>query len=72
METLGKPPVQLEINHSRAGTVAGGGLRREGSGLHSTVCAPVTRTEPDPQTFFSGGKKKSQTYFLRFNFLPVS
>ena len=72
METLGKPPVQLEINHSWAGTTAGGGLRSGGIGLHSTVCAPVTRTEPDPQTFFSGGKKKCQAYFLRFNFLSVS
>lgn len=72
METLRKPPVQLEINHSLAGAAAGGGLRNKGFGLNSTVHAPVTIKEPDPQTFFIEGKKKCQAYFPRFNFLPVS
>ena len=55
--------MQLEINHSLAGAAAGGGLRNKGFGLSSTVRAPVTIKEPDPQPFFIEGKKKMSSIF---------
>lgn len=63
METLRKLPMQLEINHPLAGAAAGGGLRNEVFGLNSAVRAPVTITEPDPQTFFLEGKKNVKHIF---------
>lgn len=57
--------MQLEINHSLAGAAAGSRLRNEVFGLNSTVRAPVTIKEPDPQTFFFERRKKKVKHIFR-------